>query len=190
MVEKFGAWMAQVLVCNRVIKKQEAGIYEYGVTVLVYTLINLATILLIGIVMGCVWESMCYTVCYIVLRKFVGGYHAQSPISCYIVSTTMFSASCFLLVHSEISIYCLGIIIILALLCGRIIPVETENKALSVKEREMYRIIGTIIFGVEVILCVLAYRYEYLSYFNSIILAMICCEILVVVGAVYNRVKG
>lgn len=168
------------------IDEKEAGIYEYGLTILIYSLINLTTILLIGGIFGCIPEGICYTVCYIILRKFTGGYHAKSPHTCYFFSTLMFLASLLVIRAGLVNIYLLACVVILAIGCSFIIPVDTENKRLSVKEKKVYRLISLIVFFLEVSLGITAYRFQVRMLYDSVIVAIFCCELLVIFGHLYN----
>lgn len=169
------------------IDEKETGIYEYGLTILVYSLVNLATILLIGGLLGCIPESICYTICYILLRKFTGGYHAKTPHTCYLFSTLMFLASLLIIRAGLVKFYLLVGVIILVIGCSFIIPVDTENKRLSAKEKKVYRVISLIVFLIEVSLGITAYKFQFRMLYDSVIVAIFCCELLVIVGHLYNR---
>lgn len=187
MVKQFSQKIAGCFADNRVIDEKETGIYEYGLTILVYSLVNLATILLIGGLLGCIPESICYTVCYILLRKFTGGYHAKTPHICYLFSTLMFLASLLIIKAGLVKIYLLVGVVILAIGCSFIIPVDTENKRLSVKEKKVYRLISLIVFLLEISIGITAYKFQFRMLYDSVIVAIFCCELLVIVGHLYNR---
>ena len=53
-----------------------------GITVL----LNLISTIVIGVIVGKVFESIAFLVFYIPLRSYVGGYHASTPRSCYFIS--------------------------------------------------------------------------------------------------------
>ena len=168
------------------IEKKDTEIYEYGLSVLIYALINLATIFVIGGVLGCIPESICYTLCYIILRKFTGGYHARTPLACYLISTFMFFASLTIVRAGLVNLYLIAAVVILAIVCSCIVPVDTENKKLSTKEKKVYRLISLSVFLLEVLLGVAAYRFRFLMLVDSIVMALFCCELLALVGYLHN----
>lgn len=186
MVKQFSQKVAGCFADNRVIDEKDTGIYEYGLSVLINFLVNLATILVIGGLLGCIPESICYTVCYIILRKFTGGYHAKTPHACYLFSTLMFLASLLIIRAGLVKIYLLVGVVILAIGCSFIIPVDTENKRLSGKEKKVYRLFSLIVFLIEVSLGITAYKFQFRMLYDSVIVAIFCCELLAVVGHLYN----
>lgn len=186
MVKQFSQKVAGCFADNGVIDEKETGIYEYGFTILIYSLVNLATILVIGGLLGCIPESICYIVCYIILRKFTGGYHAKTPHACYLFSTLMFLASLLIIRAGLVKIYLLASVVILAIGCSFIIPVDTENKRLSGKEKKVYRLVSLIVFLLEVSLGITAYKFQFRMLYDSVIVAIFCCELLVIVGHLYN----
>ncbi len=169
------------------IEGKNAGIYEYGLSLLVYSTINLATVLLIGAFLHCIWESLCYVVCFLVLRKFTGGYHARSPVACYFFSTFLFGASIFFARFYTVNVYMFAVVLVLALFCGCIVPVETENKTLSVQEMKVYRVISLIVFLLEVSLAIAAWKVSFQMLYKVIVLAIFGCELLAITGYLHNR---
>lgn len=187
MVKQFSQKAAGCFADNGVIDEKETGIYEYGLTILIYSLVNLATILVIGGLLGCIPESICYTVCYIILRKFTGGYHAKTPHTCYLFSTLMFLASLYIIRAGLVNVYLLVGVVILTIGCSFILPIDTENKRLSVKEKKVYRLISLIVFLLEVSIGMIAYKFQFRMLYDSVVVAIFCCELLVIVGHLYNR---
>lgn len=186
MVKQLSQRIAGCFADNRVIDEKETGIYEYGLTVLIYSLVNLATIFLIGGLFDCIPESICYTVCYILLRKCTGGYHARTPHACYLFSTLMFLASILVVRSGLAGIHLLILVAVLAIACSFIVPVDTENKKLSLKEKKVYRFISLTVFLLEVSIGIAAYRVQFRMLYDSVIVAIFCCELLVLVGYLYN----
>jgi len=187
VVKEFSRKLAGCLVENRVIEEKDTGIYEYGLSLLIYNTINLATVLLIGGFLRCIWESLCYMVCFLILRKFTGGYHARSPVACYFISICLFGASiCFARFYT-VNVYLFAVVLILALPCGCIVPVETKNKTLSVHEMKVYRIISLIVFLLEVSLAVVAWKISFPMLYTSIVMAIFGCELLAITGYLHNR---
>lgn len=190
MVKKFSEKAVGYLVDNRVIQQKDTGIYQYGISVLVFSLANIVTILVIGGILNCIPEGICYTVCYIILRKFTGGYHARTPQACYLISSSMYFVSIYVVRSGLVNKGLLVSVVILAIICSFIIPVDTENKVLSKREKEVYRLISLTIFLLEVSAGVAAYRYNFRMLYDSVIVAVFCCELLALTGYVYNQWNG
>lgn len=187
MVKQISRKLAGCFADNGVVERKDTGIYEYGLSIILYFLINLTIIFMIGGALGCIPESICYTLCYIILRRFTGGYHARTPVACCLFSTLMFFASITVVRAGLVNLYLIAAVAILAIVCSCIIPVDTENKKLSSKEKKVYRFISLIVFLLEVLLGVAAYKLQFQMLVDSIVLALFCCELLAIVGYLYNR---
>lgn len=187
MVKQFSEKIARRLANNRVIQEKDTGIYQYGLSILVYSFSNIVTILIIGGILGCIPEGICYTVCYIILRKFTGGYHARTPHACYLISSSMYFVSIYVVRSGLVNESLLVSVAILAVICSFIVPVDTENKVLSKREKKVYRLISLSVFLLEVSMGIVAYRYHFRMLYDSVIVAVFCCELLAITGYVYNR---
>ena len=62
-----------------IISKSNRTLYEYGLRQMFATILNILTMLLIGFIMGLAVPAMVYTIAYIPLRVYAGGYHASTP---------------------------------------------------------------------------------------------------------------
>ena len=51
--------------------------------------INISSALIIGLIFGKFFEAAVFIVAYCSLRSFAGGYHAKTPLRCYVFSVIM-----------------------------------------------------------------------------------------------------
>ena len=72
-----------------IISKSNRTLYEYGLRQMFATILNILTMLLIGFIMGLAVPAMVYTIAYIPLRVYAGGYHASTPQRCWAFSAIM-----------------------------------------------------------------------------------------------------
>lgn len=83
------AWPARFtgyLAERGVLLKDDAEVYAYGLQMGVEMLINIASTLLIGFLLGMVSESILFLASYMLVRSHAGGYHAESALACYVQS--------------------------------------------------------------------------------------------------------
>jgi accessory gene regulator B len=83
MIEKY----VKNLVNQNIIDPDNQEIYTYGIKQGLLIIINIATVVAMGLVLGLLAESMVFLVTYILIRTYAGGYHAKSQLGCYIFST-------------------------------------------------------------------------------------------------------
>lgn len=142
--------LAGLLEKNGIIDHESRDIYAYGLSHAGMTILNIATTAVIGLLLGMLWQSMLFTITYIPLRIFAGGYHAKTRTRCYF-------ASIGLLVSALVAIRCLqwtGSVCALVLAAAGIIifafsPAESVNKPLDEIERKVYRRRAIKVFLVE-----------------------------------------
>lgn len=77
------------LVHSNVIKEEDAEIYIYGINQILVSVLNVSSALIIGLIFGVFFEIAVFMAAYIPLRSFAGGFHAKTPLRCYIFSVMM-----------------------------------------------------------------------------------------------------
>jgi accessory gene regulator B len=68
-----------------VIPQPDEDIYEYGLELLIHTILNLTVILTSAAVMGKVPESMAMLAVILPLQSYGGGYHAETHLRCFLI---------------------------------------------------------------------------------------------------------
>ena len=139
------------LVRSNVIKEEDAEIYIYGINLILVSVLNVSSALIIGLIMGMFLESIIFMAAYIPLRSFAGGYHAKTPLRCYFTSLIIIFAV--LLFCKYVSFNLLlysGVLVISLVACAFLCPVQDNNKPLDSAERQRYRKISVVILFVEI----------------------------------------
>ena len=124
---------------KNIINEDELPVYQYGMQVLIGNIAGMLTVLIVGILISRLVESIIFITIYATLRIYTGGYHARTPLVCNIVFlgtylvTVMLEA---LKVNNSVVwiVYLLSCLIIL-----RFSPIENVNKELDEKDKEIYR---------------------------------------------------
>lgn len=129
------------LVKTKNISKQDQDLYLYALKIMSRSLINLITVLAIGLLLSMLKESIILFVSFFILRKFVGGLHAESYMVCFCVSTILFVLGLLTVKYTQyitwiiiISLSCISMILIIIYS-----PIEHPNKKLNQKEIVTYR---------------------------------------------------
>lgn len=149
---------------NNIIKSEDRELYEYALNITISAVIHILTIIVLGMIFGLVVESIIFYLCFIAIRKFAGGYHAETAGRCYFFSVLL---SVLLLVVLKLLVCNISNIVVaivfavelISLVCIWIMaPLDTENNPLSDKEKTVYRritrVISSIIFMVFVVFLV------------------------------------
>lgn len=88
-MDSFVNRMLQLLLNEALIQIEEKDIYEYGLHLFFLKIIHVVSILFFSIIFQNTIEILIFMTCYMVLRKYTGGYHAHTSASCLIISILM-----------------------------------------------------------------------------------------------------
>ncbi len=136
MLGRIADSIAVLFLKKNIINEDELPVYQYGMQVLICNIAGMLTVLIVGILISRLVESIIFITIYATLRIYTGGYHARTPLVCNIVFlgtylvTVMLEA---LKVNNSVVwiMYLLSCLIIL-----RFSPIEKE---LDEKDKEIYR---------------------------------------------------
>ncbi len=139
MLGRIADSIAVLFLKKNIINEDELPVYQYGMQVLICNIAGMLTVLIVGILISRLVESIIFITIYATLRIYTGGYHARTPLVCNIVFlgtylvTVMLEA---LKVNNSVVwiMYLLSCLIIL-----RFSPIENVNKELDEKDKEIYR---------------------------------------------------
>lgn len=138
------------------IQDEEYEIYVFGLKQLLISIVNFLTVLLLGLLLQNVIQTCIYVVAFMIIRSYSGGYHASTPLRCYILTTitNIIILSVIKYVHSEIFILlCVEAVsgcVILALS-----PVSVVNRPLDNIEYIYYRKKSIMIYVIEIVISVM-----------------------------------
>ena len=87
-MEKVSSKLIEFFVSNDLIKNEDKELYEYAVNIILSSLIHIATVMIIVLCFNLFIESLVFYFSFIAIRKFEGGYHANTPVRCYAFSVS------------------------------------------------------------------------------------------------------
>ena len=131
-------------------KEDDEEIYVFGLNQLLTYLVNIITILFVGLVFGEVIEGIILTLSFVILRTYAGGYHATTPIKCFIGTVLILSLNLAIIKFVKLSsVVCLIVSIISGLIILLLAPMGCENKDLDQIEKVIYRKKVKVVWGIE-----------------------------------------
>ena len=179
--------IADSLVHAGAVPSEDKALYEYGIRQGILTVINIVTAVLIGLILGMVWQTIVFLIAYTPIRSYAGGYHAGTPLMCYLLSIPMIIAVLFgirLIPWNgyifTFVIICAGIAIIM------LAPVEDANKPLDQLERAVYRKRSRMVLVVLSIAAVILWFAGIKQSSLSIAMALGVIAVMLILGAVKN----
>ena len=85
MLGRIADSIAVLFLKKNIINEDELPVYQYGMQVLIGNIAGMLTVLIVGILISRLVESIIFITIYATLRIYTGGYHARTPLVCNIV---------------------------------------------------------------------------------------------------------
>lgn len=151
MLERISKKITDSMIAKKLIPPEEKEIYIFGMKQLFFNIINVITLLAIGILMGMPGEAVIFISGFSMIRKYAGGFHADTPLMCYFITCAVAFAVLYILDGIDLELCLLpyavasGIVLTLA-------PMESANKPLDKIEKLIYREKSVCVWTAELIL--------------------------------------
>lgn len=133
-------WLSRRLAEQRIIKEEEQGLYQYGISNGLVILLNVFTALMIGLLSGHLVTAIVFTLFFMMLRSYSGGYHSDSRLFCYVTSSAVLLIPVYtsqlmrnIPPMAVISILCLASCII-----WQLSPMDSPKRKLDAEERKHF----------------------------------------------------
>lgn len=181
MIDHFFRRIALRFAENGNIQEKYVELYKVAMESSLAMVINIATTLTIGYLLGMWWHSIILFAAFIPLRSYAGGYHARGYISCYLESCTLLTAMLFLIkivLQKEEMIW--GVWLLFAAATGVVFwlaPLADENKPISEEETVVFKRRTRRILLLEGVLSLLL-GIRGIDYCYSIIMAVMLSALL------------
>ena len=169
------------------VNDENREIYLFGSHQLLMLLINLISMIFIGILFHQTAQCLLYMALFVPLRTFAGGYHACSSRKCYVYSMLCIAAAMLIIKLDFLNFaMCYGI----ALFCGAIIfklaPVEDKNKPLDDVEIIHYRVRSQVVLVIEGLFLIASLTFKWKTGVVCTTLAFLTLCLMLVVGTIKN----
>lgn len=175
------------MLSNQIIEEKKAVICRWGISHILDTVFNIATFLIIGILFNMPFETIIFTIGYIPLRIYAGGYHAKTPFRCWCVSNIILAVSLEIVQNAENCYIAFGIVSLIAVVVLiTLMPVEDLHKPLDQNDRKKYKKHGVAILAVEICLSV----FFVLLHYSQISLVLNSIWILLSVMLILGKIKN
>ena len=160
------------------ISDDDKDIYLYALNCVLLNIAPIIIVIVIGIFTGNVVEGLVMIAPFIFIRKYSGGFHMQKIYMCLITSviTLLLCMLGIKFLTCNVIIHC-GVIVancIITLLS----PIDNENRRLSIKEKEKYRIIAIVLTWLFTAIYIGFYKSNYYNFAISVAMGIILTAFL------------
>lgn len=175
------------LVRSNVIKEEDAEIYIYGINQIFVSVLNVSSALIIGCIFGVALEIAVFMAAYIPLRSFAGGYHAKTPLRCYIFSVIMLIVVSNSMKYLYLANWVHYAVLVAATLVVLVLsPVEDKNKPLDKIEHRVHKKRAIFIAVAEFLISLSLKLVGMNNLFVAMVYSFVTLNVMLVVGKANN----
>lgn len=175
---------------NGTIDPKDKELYSYGLHQGLIIISNMITTIIIGAVLGVIWESIFFMMAYIPLRTFAGGYHSKTQMRCYLFSIVFTSVTLGIIRFIKWSnIINFGMAIVACVIIFTLAPVEDSNKPLDQIEIVMYKRRTRAVLFAEFSILLLTIIFSLRQIPICITVSLVALSIMLILGKIKKRFK-
>ena len=188
MENKLSKWICNQLCEYQVIDKEYKDVYVYGLELILSFLITSSIILAVGILFRQTVPTLTFLITFVVIRKYTGGYHANSYIMCKLCTLISFGISVYFANVFPMPQYMFPILLIIGCLIILLFgPIENIHKPLTIQEKKKHKITALILF---ILWCVVGFVTSFLvPIISNTILYTLCIIIILMIIPLFERRK-
>lgn len=157
-MHNLSAYVTDLLVEYNFVDADKREVCKYGLENLIISFLEIAGILMLSLAFDNFGYTLIFTATLIILRRYTGGYHANTKSGCFAVLITSYLI--FMIIQknmpdSLISLFGIIVLIFSDCIVLRYAPIIHSNKNVTAKEKSVYRkfsIVLTSIFNAIVII--------------------------------------
>lgn len=191
MFSKMAETITQKLEENNTIQSENREIYRYGFQQGFTILLNIVTIVIIGLVLKSLLQALLFMMFYFPLRSYAGGFHAKTAIRCYVYSMVIIVMILLAIRFAPITnlIYTI-ITVISSVVILSLAPVQDHNKPLDQTERKVYKVRTLIVWAIEVILFSIAIYFDWKILISCLPWVFVIMALILCLGVINNRINS
>lgn len=150
MIHRFSEKILKFLIKSNVIENTDSDkeYYQYGIEITISSLLNMVLIMLIGIALKSFFESIIFLICFIVIRQFTGGFHANTYFKCNLIFCISF-ITVLILYYTTAKYLSTYISILITFVCVSIFlvkcPIEHINKPIPNNRKVVHKIMAALL---------------------------------------------
>ena len=187
-MQKLAKIFTNKLIQWEIIKNEDYDLYHYGFWQGGIFVLNMLTVVIVGLLFQMLWQAIVFTIAYGLLRTSAGGYHARTQGSCYIFSIAMIIIVLSILkyLHWNPVIY-LSFVLLASIFIFLLAPVEDSNKPLDAIEQRVYQKRSRVIL---VFLLLITFLFAFIGktdIAHCLSISIIAVAIMVVLGKIKSQ---
>lgn len=192
MIQEFSYRIVKWMVRKGVIPDKDKGLFSYAVYSLLFGLLPVFIVILLGFLFGMLREGLLMIVPFMLIRKFSGGYHLESPKICVIFSTILLTVAMGfikIIVRRECMVL-LSMLVSLSVICLCVLsPMDNNFRKLTKKERQLFRKIACTLAIISLVGYIAMYKVMSIQYAAAFGVGILLVAMLQILGVVAKASK-
>lgn len=185
MIPKLSSRIVKELIRNEIIHEEESEIYEYGMDMVLSTLVNLLIVLIVGLAFGELISAIIFFVLFALIRSSSGGYHAETHLKCNTIYAVTLAIVLFW-VKFAVSYYTISghivILLVYFLTVARFAPIENPNKPLEETQMKKHKAL-CILYGMILTIASLLLWYQFHLMKYAVLIAVTLLSVTIAMAA-------
>ncbi len=163
MLHKCAVSLTNFMLGNQSIAEEDHEVYVYGFEMILSTAASILVIVFISFLVGETLGSLVFLACFLTLRAYAGGYHANSYLSCFCTMQCLYGivlALCLFIPHGWKWACSLILIPLCVILVFFKAPQDHPNRTVEGDEYKVFRFRSRLIILLEALIAVLLYMWN------------------------------
>ncbi len=169
-------------------------IVRRGLEIIAIKIFFAVIIIIAGLLLGCFFESLVFTIAFTSLRQYSGGYHADSQNKCFMMSTLMLIISLGIIklikIFPQLILPLSLITLILIVYVFVAAPIDTPNKRLDKDEVRVYGKRARIFAAVLTITTAALFILDLNIFASAVMTGIVMSAYLMLKGQISNYING
>lgn len=192
MIYNFANKIAIEFLKKQSIKTEEKEIVTYGLFSIISKILYAFISFVVGALLDCFFESVCFYICFLFIKKYAGGFHAETEFKCFLVSSLSIIFSILEIFISKQSklflLVFLSLSMIFYLIIALFAPVPSIEKPLDKKELIRYSKISKIRVVILIAITFVSFIFKNTDICVAISAAIVLEGLLLIAGKIkYER---
>lgn len=189
MINQISETITQFFLHQESISEEEKDVYKYGVEITVSSLLNVILILLIGLLFDNLLSGAVFLVCFIIVRKYTGGYHAETYFRCNMVLCTTYTIVYISSNNFDINVWSEILILLVDFeMVIKYSPVNNIHKKLDINQKKNFHRLAILFYMLFSIISLILLNI--CSFYGKLILFTLLSIALMIVVEIILQKRG
>jgi accessory gene regulator B len=190
MFNQISEKITESMVKNGTICSDSKEVYFYGVQQGLCILLHIGTAVVVGFLLGTLWQILIFTTALVALRSYAGGYHTKTHQACYALFILIAIAVSLMIKYSFLhTFFYVGLMVLASIIIIAFSPVDCESKTLDDLEKKVYRKRAIIICVIQILTVALLLSFNLQNIAVCVIWSLVVISVKMMIAKIIAQRK-